>query len=127
MRALLFLLVFATCAQAEQVRHGAMYTTIVVGHSVPSPPTTAKRKTFQAVVEGTGTVTSTVIIEVSNYPNANITADTAQWKAVKTFNLSGTTVDNDVYQIDAAYANYRVNVTGLSAGARATVYVGEEP
>lgn len=122
------LLLLTRPAHSEQARVGLSFTTSVTATSVPSGPTTAKRKTFQAAVVGTGAVSATVDIEVSNFPQSAISGSTALWKSVKTFSLSGTTSANDVFSIDSCYGNYRVNVSAIAGtGAVVSVYGGEEP
>ncbi len=79
------------------------------------------RKTFQAVVNGTGAVTATVKIEVSNNPTL------CGWVVLATFTLSGTTTATDGFASEASWLFYRGNVTALTGtGATVDVVVAEE-
>lgn len=71
-------------------------------------------RTFQATVSGTGAVTSTVLIQVSNDGTNYITAGT--------ITLSGTTSATDGFVLDAPWAYVRANVTAIS-GTSAAVTV----
>ena len=71
---------------------------------------------FQAVVNGTGAVTATVAVEVSN--------DGTNWMSLGTINLSGTTTANDVFAVGfgCLYNFSRGNVTAISGtGAAVTL------
>ena len=72
--------------------------------------------TFQAIVTGTGAVTATVNIEVSN--------DGSNWlsTALGTISLSGTTTANDGFTSSAPWKYVRANLTAVS-GTGATVKV----
>jgi len=72
--------------------------------------------TFQAIVTGTGAVTATVNIEVSN--------DGTNWVATPmgTITLSGTTSASDGFTSAAPWKWVRANVTAIS-GTGATVVV----
>lgn len=75
---------------------------------------------FQASVVGTGAVTATVDIEVSN--------DGTYWKALGTITLSGTTNNTDFLVLDkiAPYAQIRGNVTAVSGtGAAVTLTIAD--
>jgi hypothetical protein len=77
----------------------------------------AKDRTFQAVVVGTGAVTATVAIEVSN--------DGTYWETLATINLSGTTSDSDGLTSSAPWGYVRANVTAISGtNAAVTVKMG---
>lgn len=74
---------------------------------------------FQATVTGTGTVTATIAIEVSN--------DGTNWCATPmgTITLSGTTSSTDGFTTQAPWKYVRANVTAISGtGATAQVYMG---
>lgn len=71
---------------------------------------------FQATVVGTGTVTATVILDVSN--------DNTYWCAtpLATITLSGTTSNADGFTTQAPFKYVRARITAIS-GTGATVYV----
>lgn len=74
-------------------------------------------RTFSAFVAGTGAVTATVLIEVSN--------DGTVFFEAGTVTLSGTTVDADGFAINAKWAYTRINVTAITGtGAAVTVTLG---
>lgn len=85
-------------------------------------PAQVGEKTFQAHVKGTGAVTATIKIEVTNNPILSTSAITAL-----TFNLSGTTTAVDGSTLSAKnWGYYRANVTAITGtGATANVVVGE--
>lgn len=72
--------------------------------------------TFQATVSGTGAVSATVTIEVSN--------DGTNWcsTVMGTITLSGTTSSTDGFTSEAPWKYIRANVTAIS-GTNATVQV----
>lgn len=74
-------------------------------------------KTIQASVDGTGAVTATVLVDVSN--------DNEHWiLAVATITLSGTTTDSDGFVLDAPWAYVRVRLTAITGtGAEASVVI----
>lgn len=75
--------------------------------------------TFQATVSGTGAVSATVQIEVSN--------DGIGWliDSTATLVLSGTTVASKGFTSSAAWQFVRANITAISGtGAKVTVSVG---
>lgn len=79
----------------------------------------APKSTFQATVVGTGAVTATVTIEVSN--NNKIWCSTV----LGTITLSGTTTSSDGFTTDAPWGYVRANVTAISGtGAAVTVLMG---
>ncbi len=67
---------------------------------------TRSKATFQGVVTGTGSVTATVLVEVSN--------DKTNWLTLGTITLSGTTTASDGFAADAPWAWVRGNVTALT-------------
>jgi hypothetical protein len=77
--------------------------------------------TFQAIVTGTGTVTSTVVIQGSN-EDATFNGTKSNWATVATISLSGTTTANDGATSVSTWRYVRANVTGIS-GTGATVEV----
>ena len=72
---------------------------------------------FMASIAGTGAVTSTVLVEVTNTPSV-----AASWVRGVTFTLSGTTTDVAQYVTPANWAACRAKTTAIS-GAGATVIV----
>lgn len=72
--------------------------------------------TYQAVVTGTGAVTATVAIEMSN------DGVTALETVAGTITLSGTTTSSDGFTTDASWKYCRANITAIS-GTDATVQV----
>lgn len=77
-------------------------------------------RTFSAKVVGTGAVTATIIVYVSN------TGDDDDWTTAATFTLSGTTSDSDGFAMNAKWAYTKANVsaiTGTSAAVTVTMGV----
>ena len=89
---------------------------LVTGASSTFGPTKAGEKTFQATVTGTGAVTATVLVQVSNNPSV------LGWITLGTITLSGTTTATDGFAADAGWAYYRGNVTAVT-GTGAAVYL----
>lgn len=74
-------------------------------------------RTFQASVSGTGAVSATVNIEVSN--------DNANFLFLDTIWLSGTGSDSDGFVSDAPWAYVRADLTAISGtGAEVDVIMG---
>lgn len=91
-------------------------TTIVTGDGLYKDSPNA---TYQAVVSGTGAVTATVVIDVSN--------DNINWldTVMGTITLSGTTSDSDGFTTNAPWKYVRARVTAISGtGATVQVYTG---
>lgn len=89
-------------------------TSTGVGQVVAISP---RMRTFSVFVAGTGAVTATVLIEVSN--------DGTVFFEAGTVTLSGTTVDGDGFAINAKWAYTRTNVTAITGtGAAVTVTLG---
>lgn len=125
MRFFSFFLFFALILPANDVAFGigkalkvanliAGVTTTGAGTSYG--PIWSGEKSFQAVVTGTGTVTATVLVQVSNNPTL------LGWATLGTITLSGTTTDTAGFVSNGAWAYYRGNVTAVS-GTGATVYL----
>ena len=75
--------------------------------------------TYQATVAGTGAVTATVIIDVSN-DGVNAVST-----PMGTITLSGTTSSSDGFTSSAPWKYYRARVTAISGtGATVQVYTG---
>lgn len=73
--------------------------------------------TFQAKVEGTGAVTATIIVQVSN--------DTETWFDLVTFTLTGMTTDSDGEAVEAPWAFARGKVSAITGtGAEASILMG---
>ena len=74
-------------------------------------------RSYQAAVDGTGAVTATVVVEVSN--------DGAHWEPVHTFTLSGTMSDQATAISQHTWAFTRARVTAISGtGAVAACVLG---
>lgn len=74
---------------------------------------------IQATVEGTGAVTATVQIEVSNDAKGWVT------DSIATLALSGTTTATKGFTSNAAWTYWRANITAISGtGAKVTVSIG---
>jgi hypothetical protein len=83
--------------------------------------------TYQAIVAGTGAVTATVVIEVTNDPRANSDPANAAWVStvLGTITLSGTTTASDGFTTNAPWKYVRARVTAISGtGATVQVYMG---
>ena len=76
----------------------------------------APQASYQAVVEGTGAVTATVVIEASN------DGINALSTVLGTITLSGTTTSSDGFQTSAPWKYIRARVTAIS-GTGASVDV----
>lgn len=77
------------------------------------------QRTFSAKVVGTGAVTATIIIMVSN------TGDDDDWATAATITLSGTTSDSDGFAMNAKWAYTKANVSVITGtGAAVTVTLG---
>lgn len=84
-------------------------------------PATSGEKTFQAVVTGSGSVSATVLIQVSN----DVT--NLGWITLGTITLTGTTTATDGFATQAGWAYYRANVTAISGtSAAVAVTVAQE-
>lgn len=74
-------------------------------------------RTFHAVEVGTGTVTATVIIEVSN--------NDANWLTLGTITLSATTTAQDGFSSAAPWSFVRARVSAITGtGATINVFMG---
>ena len=93
--------------------------TTVIGGSVPIKEENTREMSIQATVVGTGAVTASIVIEVSN--------DNLGWvsNAVSNINLSGTSVASQGFLLKAPWAYIRARVTGITGtGASVTVTAG---
>lgn len=80
-------------------------------------PVNCGKRTFQANVVGTGAVTATVVIEVSN--------DGTNVVTLGTIGLSGTTTAVDGFASDASWAFVRARISAISGtGATVNVFMG---
>ena len=89
---------------------GAGATTLVSG----------EKRTYQATITGTGALTATVAIQVSN--------DGTNWITQSTITLSGTGYDTDGAALEAPWPYVRGNVTAITGTAAAvtlTVHTAE--
>ena len=74
-------------------------------------------RTFHLTVTGTGAVSATANVQVSN--------DDTNWMTVGTLTASGTTAASDGLVIEACWLNMRIDLTAISGtSARAIVTVG---
>jgi hypothetical protein len=92
-------------------------TTTGAGGWVKAAADIGRGISFQAVIEGTGAVTSTVDIEVSN--DGVNAIDTV----AGTISLSGTTTHNDGFTADAPWAYWRANITAISGTSAAVTVI----
>ncbi|MCK5610042.1 hypothetical protein KAR91_49670 [Candidatus Pacearchaeota archaeon] len=77
------------------------------------------QRTFSAKVVGTGAVTATIILMVSN------TGDADDWATAATITLSGTTSDSDGFAMNAKWAYTKANISAISGtDAAVTVTLG---
>jgi hypothetical protein len=80
--------------------------------------------TFQAIVTGTGAVTATVAVQVSNEA-ATFNGTKANWITMGTITLSGTTTATDGFTTVCPWRYVRVNVTSITGtGATAEIIMG---
>lgn len=96
-------------AQAIPLFLARTSTGACVARNAPGPGATV-----QAAVTGTGAVSATVVIQVSNIENS--------WLDLGTLSLSGTTTATQGLALDAHWVYIRADITGLS-GTGATVDV----
>lgn len=90
-------------------------TTVGAGDRFSNKP---RNRTFQASITGTGAVSATVKIEVSNeVPGAN-----QQWLTLMTLSPSGTNMATDGAPSETAWTHVRANLTAIS-GTSAVVTV----
>lgn len=91
----------------QQVRVETLLSAVTVtGAGTATGKAQGGMKTFQATVSGTGAVTATVLVQVSN--------DNTNWITLGTISLSGTTSATDGFASEAPWAYYRGNVTAIS-------------
>jgi len=74
---------------------------------------------FQGLIKGTGTVTATIAVQVTN-EDATANGTNSNWITMSTITLSGTTTATDGFTTIAPWRWVRVNVTAIS-GTGATV------
>jgi hypothetical protein len=78
----------------------------------------APKAAIQAVVAGTGAVTATIVVEVSNDGVNAIST------ALGTISLSGTTTSSDGFTTDAPWKYVRARITALTGtGATVNMYM----
>lgn len=78
---------------------------------------------FQAIVTGTGTVTATVLIQVSNETDT-FNGAKSNWITMGTITLSGTTTATDGFTTICPWRYVRANVTAISASSTVEVLMG---
>ena len=86
----------------------------VVGAVFSGPVGESRNVTFQASIDGTGSVSATIEIQGSN--------DGAHWILLATITLSGTDTDTDGFPSSASWAMHRAELTAI-AGTNAKVNV----
>ena len=86
------------------------------GAGTNSQPIKDAPKTYQAIVTGTGSVSATVVVEVSN--------DGVNFLSLGTITLSGTTKAFDGFASQATWNYCRGNVTAITAGNAVTLLMG---
>ena len=79
--------------------------------------------TFQAIVTGTGAVTATVLIQVSNEADT-FNGAKANWITMGTITLAGTTTATDGFTTVCPWRYVRASVTAISATSVVEVIMG---
>lgn len=82
------------------------------GAGLSAGPAQNGMKTFHATLAGTGAITATVLVEVSN--------DNSNWVTLGTISLTGTTATSDGFASEAPWLYYRGNVSAIT-GTGATL------
>lgn len=87
---------------------------LVTGAGTSLGPVSGSERSYQASVTGSGTVTTTVLVQVSN--------DNVNWVTQGTITLTGTTTATDGYASMAQWEYVRGNVSAVSGtGAAVTL------
>lgn len=85
--------------------------------NLPAAEWIESRNTYQAILTGTGAISATVLIEVSN--------DEIHWVTMATFSMSGTTTVTEGFSSDAPWAFVRAKLTAITGtGAAVSVIMG---
>lgn len=93
-------------------------TTTATGSTFPAGQQYKPSRTFSGSIAGTGAVSATVLIEVTNNPDAG-------WGLHVTLTMSGTTTDTAHGAAEGSWSYYRARVTAISGtGCAATVWMG---
>ena len=101
-------------AMAQRIPLMTGRTSTATGTTIEAPGPGA---TVQARVTGTGAVTATVVVQVSNFDNV--------WLTLGTLSLSGTTTATAGLALDAHWAYIRADLTALTGtGATVDVFMG---
>ena len=111
----LILLFSALSLNAASLIVGVLFTSQVTGSSPSFGPNKSGRKTFQATVTGSGTVSSTVQILVTNDSSTPAVL-------LGTITLNGTNSATDGFATEGSWNYYMAKVTAI-AGTNATVQV----
>ena len=105
--------------------HAATTTAVSVNGSATLNPNAIYKEspysTFQAIVAGTGAISATVVIQVSN-EESSAQNTTSNWITLGTITLAGTTSTTDGFTSIAPWRWVRAQVTAIS-GTSATVKV----
>ena len=78
---------------------------------------------FQAIVTGTGAVTGTVLIQVSNETDT-FNGIKSNWITMGTIALTGTTTGTDGFTTICPWRYVRANVTAISAASTIEIIMG---
>jgi hypothetical protein len=100
---------------------GVLSTVVTTGVASSPIMKESPYSAYQAIVTGTGAVTATVLIQVSN-EEATFNGTKANWITAGTITLTGTTTATDGFVTEATWRYVRANVTAAS-GTGATVEV----
>lgn len=101
-------------AMAQRIPLMTSRTATATGSTFEAPGPGA---TVQAVVTGTGALTATVVVQVSN--------DGSNWLTISTLSLSGTTSATQGMALDAHWVYIRADLTVLTGtGATVNVWMG---
>jgi hypothetical protein len=80
-------------------------------------------KTFHAYMSGSGAISATIQIQVSN---ADPSIYSSSWVTAATFTLSGTATATDGATLEGPFGYWRANVTAISGtGAKVSVWVNQ--
>ena len=78
---------------------------------------------FQAIVTGTGSVSATVLIQVSNQTDT-FNGIKSNWITMGTITLSGTTTSTDGFTTVCPWRYVRANVTAISSTSVVEIIMG---
>jgi hypothetical protein len=88
------------------------------------PNSTGGAQSFHAVHTASSSLSSTINIEVSNYPTSSMVA--GHWVTLGTITLVGSSVISDSFVSEAPYKWFRANIISASGASTAiSVYMGQ--